>query len=235
MAFDRTATLAEQARRFRDERIAAVAEGRTWKRVIDGPVCVTHLIPIASMARNRSLDIQALSQRFMDFMVPGRGGASSSLNLDGLVVHPGVWPSHGDVSRYTQVFRFGALEAVLAGIGHVESGQRYVESITASVFFREAIRKFLDQARLLGFSGPAIVGLAFLRVQAYAFPVGPVRDPDAPKCDRHHLVLPETWIEGIESVKDVDEIARPLLDVLWQSFDIEQCRLYDANGRWAPK
>jgi hypothetical protein len=52
--------------------------------------------------------------------------------------------------------------------------------------------------------------------------------------DRNHLMVPETWVDNLESA-DVDEIARPLLDILWQAFDVERCGEYSKAGIWAPR
>jgi hypothetical protein len=50
--------------------------------------------------------------------------------------------------------------------------------------------------------------------------------------DRPDMVVPESWIEDIESVTDVDVLVRPLLDVLYQSFDVERCFENDERGQW---
>jgi len=50
--------------------------------------------------------------------------------------------------------------------------------------------------------------------------------------DRADFVIPENWMERIEAVSDIDEIVRPTLDVLYQSFDVERCYECDDKGRW---
>jgi hypothetical protein len=50
--------------------------------------------------------------------------------------------------------------------------------------------------------------------------------------DRPNLVLPEVWIERLSAVQNPDEIARPLLDTLWQGFDLECWMFYDKQGNW---
>jgi hypothetical protein len=50
--------------------------------------------------------------------------------------------------------------------------------------------------------------------------------------DRPDMVVPEAWIENIESLTDVDVFVRPLLNVLYQSFDVERCFEYDEKGQW---
>jgi predicted HTH transcriptional regulator len=60
MAFDRTATLTERARQFRQARIDAITGDRVGRALVRGPRAVVHLVPIPSMAGNRSVDIESL-------------------------------------------------------------------------------------------------------------------------------------------------------------------------------
>ena len=50
--------------------------------------------------------------------------------------------------------------------------------------------------------------------------------------DRPNLILPDVLIEQLAAVTDPDEIARPLLDTLWQAFGGDRCMLYTPEGRW---
>lgn len=227
-AFDRTATLAERARSFRADRLAAISIGRTWRQVKRGPICVVHLIPIAAMAGNRSVDIPSLYNAYTDFKHHDWTGVSRSTNLDGLVVH--LRPAPGEeVMAYTQIFRSGALEAIRSGGLSDPNPEKYIPAVTVATFFRHEIETFLKGSRSLGFSGPAIAGVALLGVAEYGLAHTNFSRKAA---DRDNLCLPETWLDNFESVSNVDEVARPLLDMLWQAFDIDRCNLYDAQGRW---
>lgn len=59
-AFDRTAILADRARRFRDDRLQTIINRKTWKPMMDGPICAVHLIPITSMSGRKTVNIQSL-------------------------------------------------------------------------------------------------------------------------------------------------------------------------------
>lgn len=50
--------------------------------------------------------------------------------------------------------------------------------------------------------------------------------------DRPNLILPEHWIEHAGSFGSIDEIARPMLDTLFQCFDMERSLFYDQSGDW---
>jgi|SRR5450759_59619 len=69
-AFDRTATLADRARRFRDDRLQAIVNNKAWRPMKKGPICAVHLIPIASMSGRKSIDVQALYNDYTRFMFP---------------------------------------------------------------------------------------------------------------------------------------------------------------------
>jgi hypothetical protein len=227
-AFDRTATLVSQARTFRDERLARVLSGNASQPLHPGPLCVVHLIPIASMTGNSSVDVRSLHNDFQRFTFRDWGGASRSLNLDGLVVYRVTTSTSG---AYTQVFRNGALEAVRS-VNATQTTEKLIPSVVVSGFVRDAIGIFLAAARQSN-SGPAIVAIALLNVGEYKFAYqDSYRFPEFKTADRANLILPETWIDRVDAIDNLDVIAKPLLDTLWQSFDIEECRFYDADGRW---
>jgi hypothetical protein len=46
--------------------------------------------------------------------------------------------------------------------------------------------------------------------------------------DRPHLVLPEVWIENLDTA-DIDGAVLPLMDMLWQTFGVERCLDFDAT------
>jgi hypothetical protein len=232
-AFDRSATLTDRARRFRDERLAGVISGTTGRPLRIGPRCVVHLVPLASIAGKASVDLRQLYHGpYSQFMFPDWGGATRSFNLDGLVVYPG--PKVADLA-YVQIFRTGCLEAArFVGVLMEDAvDQNVIQSGVASNLIRDSLTKFLSAANSWGIDDPAIAAVALLDVGGWRFWYQPrgyftQRNP----ADRPNLVLPEVWIERVSAVQNPDEIARPLLDTLWQAFDLEGCMFYDKHGNW---
>jgi hypothetical protein len=231
-AFDRTATLTERARRLRNERLATISARETWMPMIAGPVCAVHLIPIACMGGGNAIDIAALYNNYTQFIFAGWGGASRSTNLDGLVIHPGIGKDQSEIGAYVQLFRSGAMEAARYGGGLADRSVKLIPSSAVSNFIRDAIEKFLKASREFGFAGPAIAGAALLTVSDYKFALPREHFDNRPSADRESIVLPETWIDAVESTINVDDVARPMLDILWQSFDVERCYQYDGEGNW---
>ena len=62
-AFDRTASLAEQARRFIANRRQLIAEGQAALPLISGPQLLIHLVPIAGLAGRRTVDLKPIYEK----------------------------------------------------------------------------------------------------------------------------------------------------------------------------
>jgi schlafen family protein len=237
-AFDRTATLAERARRFIEDRLQMIMDLKTPKKLINGPLFVIHFVPIAGLAGRRTIDLQAIySGEYTKFMRSNWGSGDRTFNLDGLVVHPGSGLEQIFVA-YNHIFRIGALEGVSIGGEKKEVSPGVVRSLIWSVemsqFFHSSTDIFLGSAKRWGYTGPAILSFAVLHVDGYELYID-VRRFSQALSDRPHLILPETWIENIESA-DIDAIVRPLMDMLWQAFGMEKCPDFDANtGTYKPR
>ncbi len=232
-AFDRTATLSERARVFCANRLELISEGKSPIPLISGPVCVLQAVPVTSMSSDFAVDVAALYRGgFERFMRPGWGGASRSLNLDGLLVFPGARRDQGSVG-YVQVFRTGALEAASYG-GNFQNDRKLIPSTNVSMFYRQAIETSLHHFRRSGVVGPAVFSASLLNVGDYEFGVGSqIFHFDALTADRPSMVLPEHWTDNVETA-DVDAVARPILDILWQAFSVERCLEYAQDGTWRP-
>jgi schlafen family protein len=235
-AFDRGATLAERARRFRDERLSGVVSGTNGRPLRTGPRCVVHLIPLAAVAGRLAIDVGPLYHNgYQEFMFDDWGGATRDFNLDGLVIYPG---RHGVDIAYSQLFRAGAFEAA-RWVGTLtaqdEQDKTAIASGVVSGFVRAALLKFFAAAARWNVSGPAIAATALLDLHGWHFRHFPqsgwiVRQ----LADRPNLMIPEVWVDQVGAVENPDAtVIRPLLDTLWQAFGLERCMFYDAQGNWA--
>lgn len=235
-AFDRTATLAEQARRFIATRRELIVQGETPVPLMLGPQLVVHLLPIVGLAGRMTLDLKPIYERSWTDFIRGWGGSDCVYNLDGLVVHSG---GRGDVSHCccNQIFRTGTFEGVKLG-GSVQGDQKPIlGSSRMSEFFYSSAKMFIEKVKSWGFSGPALLGFSILNVKGYELWVGGGYNPyiRPVMADRQHLVPSEVWIDDIDTV-DIDSVIRPLLDTLWQAFGVERCLDFDdKTGRFAPR
>lgn len=241
LAFDRTATLSEQARRVVQVRNELLKQRVTPKPLIIGPIKAVHFVPLNGIAGKQQPNLQAIySTDYIKLLEHDWGGGSRVFNLDGVVVYPGGRPEEGHYG-YAQVFRNGAIEsASLGGSGYQrhpsEEEKFYVWSLDMTKYFRERTSTFIALAKEQGLSGPAIISFSLLHVTNYELGIDSMRMfRNSPKADRDHLIAPELWIDNLETA-NIDDVVRPLLDTLWQGFGVERCLDFDANtGAYKPR
>jgi Putative DNA-binding domain len=231
-AFDRTASLAEQARRFIANRRQLISEGQAVLPLISGPQLLIHLVPIAGLAGRRTVDLKPIYEKsFTDFIDYDWYGGSRIYNIDGLLVYSADQEENG-YSVYNQIFRNGSLEGVKLGGASEKNIQgnekEIVWSSKMSVFFYYAIKKFIKSVKNWGFTGPALLGVSIVNVKGYELQTSNSFYPrrQAKKADRQHLIPSEVWFEDIDAT-DIDSIIRSLLDTMWQAFGFDRC--YDYN------
>ena len=190
---------------------------------------------MGGLAGRQSANLVSLNgQGFTQFLESDWDSGSRSFNLDGLVMFPGS-ASDEDHCGYSQVFRNGIMEAasVAGGVhqtGDGDPARQVVWAADTTKFFRERTETFISVAKSWGLVGPAVLSYALLNVNGYELSSSTrYFSRKKPESDRPHLVVPELWIDSLESVK-IDQIVRPLLDILWQGFGLERCLDFEANS-----
>lgn len=241
-AFDRTATLAERANEIIRQRLEDIAARRTPTPIMgNGPVWVLHLVPLAGVGGRMQADLRAIHEKsFVNYLGKDWGGGSRTFNFDGLAIHPGGKSVDG-YDAYAHVFRNGAIEH--ASIGgdkqQVQQGgpeRSIVWSLPMSKFFWESATVSLKELRAMGFSGPALMSIALLTARGFELGIGNVFHRfSRGVADRLNFVVPPTWIESLETV-NLSEALRPMLDSLWQAFDVARCLDFDeGTGKYSPR
>lgn len=232
-AFDRTATLAERSNGFRRERLEAIKLGQTPKPVIAGPLCVAHIIPLVSFTGRQPIDVVGLNSNPNAISFREWGNTTWSLNLDGLVTH-GIDKSTPGTYGYNQIYRTGCTESVFLG-GVSDANDKSIPSAYITINLRMAIERNLKFLKQSGLSGPIVVGIAMLNVEGYVLSVGGtfnfLHDASA---DRNSIIIPEAWIDSLDTLSDIDEVVKPMMDILWQSFGVHKCFNYTDEGKWNP-
>lgn len=224
-------TLAEdRMRAFRAERLTRIKAGRTPRRLKAGAQYAIHILPLVSFAQSTKVELSSLYTENKHLLYGRMSSLSCYHNLDGL-----LWASHLDTEqdhKYVQAFRNGAIESVgFAGI--LIDERKILPSTLLAEEFRSALAAQLPILLSLGVSGPIAVAVTWLSVGDYEFPTTNYHSTHA---DRDDLEVPEAWADSIdEAAADIDTVARPLLDTLWQCFDVYRCPLYDEHGKWIAK
>jgi hypothetical protein len=235
-AFDRTATLAEQARRFIATRREFIAKGETPVPLEKGPQLLVHLVPISGLAGRMTVDLRSIyNKNYTDFSCDGWGAISRTFNMDGLVIHPFEYKDDNGLDGYNYIFRTAAIEGVAIAVTPCPWIKGlFVDSLGISNYYYQSIKMFAGVMKNLEFSGPALFGLSILNVEGHELVINNAQTSHK-KADRQHLVPSEVWIEDIDTV-DIDSVIRPLLDTLWQAFGKERCLDFDdATGKFSPR
>lgn len=107
-------TETERIRRFVEDRIGALATGKGIVPLNTANLVVLHMIPILSFLGNDPIDIKQLKSNPGTFSPIYFGLNESRPKLEGLCNLANG--ENGKYEAYTQIFRNGAIEAVLSGI-----------------------------------------------------------------------------------------------------------------------
>ena len=241
-AFDRTATLADRANKFIGDRLDQITARRTSTPILgDGPIWAIHVVPISGIGGRVQVDLHDLHSRtFVNFLGDDWGGGSRRFNFDGLAIHPGGNNAEGYYA-YAHVFRNGAIEYASLGGAKKPMQQGGAErsivwSLGMTRFFWKSATVSLNELKRMGFSGPALLSIALLSAKGYELGIGDVFHPfGRSAADRQNLVVPPAWIESLETV-DLSEPLRPMLDSIWQAFDVASCLDFDGQtGKYKPR
>lgn len=233
-AFGRTAALTDQARTFLERRITTVLTGGAWRPLVRSPIAGVYVVPLAAIAGKLSINFTDLYNsytRFLFEMHAWGSGMSRTVNLDGLIVHP------GDISReiagYRLAHRCGAMEAIQVVGGDVD-GRMTIPPIPTTRTYLEMTRQLIQIAADLGASGPGIIKCVLFNALGAEFSLGSQWRYEKNMGDRSLMDLPELWVDDIATPGEIDVLMRPSIDVLWQAFGHERCTAYDDEGRFSP-
>ncbi|MBI4799733.1 MAG: ATP-binding protein [Desulfarculus sp.] len=224
-AFFMSENLANNIRRFREERIAKILSNDGPSTINNNSKLVVHIVPINAF--NTPIVNDFTSQKGIQtglYPLSG-GGYSMSYNFDGLILAN----SYG----YLQVFRNGTLEAADSYYSLENSGgEGNSKCISTTLLENELIRGMHNYLQVLNqyqVTAPIYVLISMLNVRGFRLAT---RDHYWSRhrniIDRDHLIFPEILIE--EYGADCSVIFRSFFDILWQSCGFERCFSYDKNG-----
>lgn len=212
-AFTQGPALAEQLRRFREQRLGWVTSGQGTLTMAPGALAILHVVPVDGFLGSRGVDLTGRNPASRIMPMEARGWTSRR-NLDGILRYTGgagqpTW-------NYAQVFSNGTCEYV-SGLGDGPiSGQTLQDELIGAI---DRTILFLVENDL---AGRIVVFLSFHGVKGTEMSSGS-RWYSRPSmgADRDSLVLPELMLEGDEGESPAR--LRQLLDSMWQAFGYDQC------------
>jgi hypothetical protein len=117
-------------------------------------------------------------------------------------------------------------------VGDVSS-PKTIPSTSVTTYLRTAIDRNLKFLKQSGLSGPVVIGIAMVNVENHTLAVGGIFNfLHTAVADRNLLILPEVWIDSLETFSDIDEVVKPMMDILWQSFGVYRYFDCTEEGMW---
>jgi Schlafen, AlbA_2 len=239
-AFLNSGSLSERAREFRAERLGRLVAA-------DGPVPLSstllicaHAIPHVSLSGAASVDLLKAANLHELIAPIYSAGHSTTFNIDGLLTHTPF--EMGEVNGYLQVFRSGIIESVDSAMmipmqdGHTPrpNGVPTTECARQIFGFLSRVRRLL---RELEIEPPASIFISLLGIKGailYVATSVALRRDGTGAFDRDTVTLPELLLQNFDDAA-AHELAKPLLDALWQAAGYPRCFDYDDGGQWKPR
>ncbi|WP_195763798.1 AlbA family DNA-binding domain-containing protein [Pseudoduganella rivuli] len=224
-AFVASENIGNRVAEFVADRLARLGANRGPVHMEDIGLMVLHLVPLSAFSLPGHVRLGLTKTSVAEFRMFGTVLGQSRFNIDGAVVSDGA-PT-GNYS-YTQVFRHGAVESVMACVSPPNEpktlyGKYMVNEIVSSV------GNFKNCLARLNVQPPFVVSLAFLNVKGYRLLTGSMYDAiNRDVLPDDSVLLPDILIQAEDFAAHT--ALRPLFDVLWNTFGKEACPYYAADG-----
>ena len=217
---------------FHRQRVEAIASGQSLLGKCNSGVLVVHMIP-RSCLRDRTRFEGAKLKEHGNLVPPlgGRGGYAR-FNVDGLLNYDG----HQSLRAYSQLYRDGRLESVMAEVAFPMDRQQknsvhcLRDSICEQAVFTTAAGYFRF-CKALGLAAPlqmfsALVGCEGVRIWTDMT----FREVSEHGIDRSPAFLPDIEITTLDD--EPLKLLLPWCDTLWQACGMERSFNFDQQGNW---
>lgn len=216
-AFLASEALEDRVRVFRRDRTLILESEDSVVPMNAGPKMLLHVLPLSSFVNPERLDLNRCERRLTP---PGGRGASPLPTLEGLLTYSGPEDMAETVRAYVLVFREGMME-VAADIGHRrEDGSWWVRPRLLHGYLGDRIPEYFAYLSGLEVKPPFYVSLTLTSVrgtrlrlpreQFDEFRFSPLR--------RDSLAIPLIQVDELN--RPIEDLARPMLDLVWQSYGL---------------
>ena len=224
--FTQSASALKDARTFRDDRLKLIAQGQASRPLAENGRFILHIVPVAAFSAMAHLDVEEISKQNSCFEPIGSREWTSGFNFDGFINH-----SSNNLG-YTQVFRNGALEAIVAGIvdPEVKEGRWIAGEVLERDVFK-ALSKYLAGLKNVGVPPPLILMLTLESVKNAFYGVSQIPRYNR-RLTKDLLPLPECLLEDYGTDLDHHRAVRPAFDALWNAIGFVRAQFFSEEGLW---
>lgn len=217
-AFTLSSSVFERIVEFRQNRVLQILKDETPVPLIAGAKLALHLVPVSSFRSRHQVNVADVPELRTLFPPLACSGWDHRLNLDGHLNFNGGERA-GGIYTYTQFFRNGVVESVLAGIARESDGE--VKLLDAPYYeyhltqrYR-TLARFLDGLKQLEFDAPIWCFLSLVGVKGTMMPSDSYFSDERREIDCDVLLLPEAVINDVTATPVA--VLRPLFDLAWNA------------------
>lgn len=230
-AFQLRGRASQAATEWRIGRLAHLDRSIQKRQLEDVAWLTLHIVPHQSLFGDSQIDIHAVRNRHRS-LIEGDHTLSSTFTADGLLYTDA---GRGEPkSKFIRMFRSGLVEVVWKGRARQEPGKLVIHGYTATALMRNASKNCAIALGQVGISGPAYIALSGINAEGYGllYP-GPDFLQEAAAPWEPAIELPMLEVDSLAQLAtDPDIWCRQLANMLFQTFGLEECPFYSADGKW---
>lgn len=227
--FTQSTTAMEIANQFRDDRLSLLVNENGAASLGDKGNLLIHIIPIAAIQNNDSVDLNRAHRVHTDFRPIGAIGMTPMFNIDGMINTYNL----PEESSYAQLFRNGCVELLKTNIFKVHEGNKLIPSGYFENQIMTSFPSVITGLRKLDIPLPYLILTTLHGVKdvQYFVKANPW-DRHSPNITRETLRLPAGLIENADTALEIYGSLKPALDALWNSADYISAQTYNSEGMW---
>jgi hypothetical protein len=234
-AFTLADRVEQRIRAFRTRRFEAIKLNKTVEHLANEATLILHLIPLSAATSRETLKMTDMREK-QHLLAPLGSGGNGRINLDGFIVYSPNLAADGtkeSSNAYTQLYRTGAVEAVMSI--PEQQGEQIIPSEWYEECVMDALSRYLRALRELEVIPPVYLFLGFANVGGYRFAVNrslffPAGPRGSGYLDRGDIELGEIAIEDLSD--ETATLLVPLFDQVWQAFGFARSFNFSADGKW---
>ena len=220
----------DYAEQFRDERLALLIKGDTPVPLMSSRNLILHAVPATAGDSRRVVDLGLLRQSRIATIPLYTGGLFTRFNVEGHLAYvPGQ--SNDVAIAYAQVFKSGAIEAVVAEVGFAEE---VTDCVCVNLHYyepriKEMVAQYLRVQDILHAELPISVMISLTGARGVSAIPHAYRRYGRGIFDRDVIKSPPVSARSFS--EPVDMLVHPVLDFLWNAAGYEGSPNFDSLGR----
>jgi Predicted transcriptional regulator containing an HTH domain and an uncharacterized domain shared with the mammalian protein Schlafen len=217
----------EKLKAFLISRISEISANTSFIKLENCGKMAIFVLPLNCFSRKDSYNVIASKG---EIRPPYSSGYNDRINIEGIL----NWaPGNKEAHSYVELYRNGIIEGVTSGLLNVwQSEEPFIPSSAYETTILDSIGNYIAAAKKLEIDLPVVIFIAFINIKNYTLAVDRSKfwHLEQYKYDKEMLILPEVLIEEHEN--NIEQLMRPIFDLVWNAFGFQKCYNYDEEGKY---